>query len=313
LVVKSGDSNETWEYPLPGHIIANGLEILGFYELNGVSTLKEAVFAKRQGRRRFNQPVVLHVAAMAQMNMQFLAAQFLLDIEDADDDEDLELVLYNSENKMIELWGDGPALELFPMDFSLEKLVIDTWEHAITYETLVNGEQRNVIYHFLQNQTVDISVEDGSGNVLLSYNSAENFQIPDGADEAAGWLLGQNFISSRYVGFIYLWMGAKDLFSNESQNAVASSLGNIGGIIGGIPRVLFDLLCRVSSTATCTDDDGTVTITCDCGVATCTTQQVTYEVIIVETDPSTGEQTTRSELRTKEECVCTCVKLKDTR
>ncbi|MDZ7291772.1 MAG: hypothetical protein ONB44_16170 [candidate division KSB1 bacterium] len=314
LLVKSGDSNETWEYPMPGNIIANGLEILGFFELNESSPLKEAVFAKRQGRRRFNQPAVLHVAEMAQMNMQFLAAQFLVDIEDADRDGAMELQIYNSGTNMLELWGQGPPLEFFPSQFALKKLSFDVTNLVVTYHTMVNGEVRNVVYRFKQDQTADISVEDEAGNVLISYNSSDaNFQIPEGTDEAAGWLLGQNLIRSHSVGVIQLWNDYKDLFPPETQNRAGNALASIGGVIGGILRVIFDLLCRVSSTATCEDDDGTVTITCDCGIAFCTTQQVVYEVVIVETDPATGQQTTRTELRTKDKCVCTCQKLKDTR
>jgi hypothetical protein len=107
LKVKSGDRNETWEYPLTGYIDdLVGWNFLGFYELNTNGALKEAVFAHKQGRR-LNQPVVLHIVEMAQMNMQFLASQFLMDIEDADDDGDLELQIYNTQTKMLELWGTG--------------------------------------------------------------------------------------------------------------------------------------------------------------------------------------------------------------
>jgi hypothetical protein len=315
LIVRSGNSSQIWEYPV-GNFVFQKIEwaFLGFFEMNNDSPEKEALFAHKVGRS-LNQVTVVN--QMAAMNMQFLANQLLTDIVDIDDDGIEELQLFNKDTGFLEIWGPGPKLELFPANFSLENftMIIDTTGIdtilVVNYLTQVNGEKRNVEYTFLQNQTVDISIKDGSSNTLLFYNSTDNFEIPDGADESAAWLLTQNLIVNSSVGLIPIWVEFKDLFSDEAEAYASNGLAGIGGIIGAIPG-LVDMFCRSGGSATCSDDFGTVTIECDCGVPSCVTQQVAVTVRIVEVDANTGQRTEREEIQYKEKCVCTCMKLKDT-
>lgn len=315
IVVKSGNSNQTWVYPI-NNLTFEKIEwiFIGFYEMNNDSPEKEAIFARKNGRT-FVDPVILNQEAYYNVTFTDILISSIFDI---DDDGIEELQLYNKQTGFLEIWGPGPALELYPQNFSVENIVmqidsvdIDTI-FVVDYLTQVNGEKRNVQYKFLKNQTVDILVTDASNNILLSYNSADNFQIPENADEAASWLLTQNLIKSTSVGLAVIWVDYKDSFSEGSKSAISSVLGPVGGILGIIPGII-DILCRANGSASCTQDDGvTVTINCTCGVPSCVTQQVSVTVRIRETDPSTGEVTEREEIQTKEKCVCTCLKLKET-
>jgi hypothetical protein len=308
LIVRSGNSSQTWEYPLGDFVFHNiTWTFLGFFEMNNESPNKEALFAHKVGRLH-NQVTILN--QMAQMNMQFLAIQFLTDIADIDDDGIEELQLFNKDTGFLEIWGPGPKLELFPSIFSLVDILINAYDKEITYFTEVNGEKLNIHYKFLESQTVEITVKDGAGNILLFYNPW--FSIPEIDDEVVAWLLTQNLINSSSVGLIPIWGEFKDSFSDEAEAYASNGLGGIiGGIIGLIPD-LVDAFCRSGGSATCTDDFGTVTIECDCGVPSCVTQQVAVTVRIVTVDANTGQRTEREEIQYKEKCVCTCMKLKDT-
>jgi hypothetical protein len=191
----------------------------------------------------------------------------------------------------------------------LDSVDIDTIL-VVNYLTLVNGEKRNVEYKFLKNQTVDISIKDGNGSVLLFYNPW--FSIPEIDDEVLLWLATQNLIVNSSVGLIPIWAQFKDSFSDEAEQYATNGLAGIGGILGTIPGIV-DLFCRASGTATCEDDFGTKSITCDCGVPTCITQQVAVIIRIIEVDPNSGQRTEREEIQYKDLCVCTCLKLKETR
>lgn len=320
IVVKSGNSNQTWAYPTIGNLTIQekmqneNTKFIGFYEMNNSSPDKEAIFARKNGRLLVD-PIILNQEAFYNVTFSDI---FISSIFDIDDDGIEELQLYNKQTGFLEIWGPGPKLELFPQNFSVENFVmmIDTVDIdtilVLEYRTLVNGQKRNLRYKFLKNKTQDIEVENDESHILISYNTADNFQIPENADEAAAWLLTQNLIKSTSVGLSALWLDFKDSFSEESRSAVGSVIGGIGGILGTIPGIA-DIFCRAGGTATCTDDFGTITLNCDCGVPTCVTQQVAVTVMIIERDANTGETTQREEIQYKDKCVCTCLKLKETK
>ncbi len=319
FLVKSGNSSQVWEYPIPTSTgfeeIVFTYKFIGFYEMNNDSPEKEALFARKMGRS-FTDVVILN--QLSAFNIK-LADVIISNIADIDDDGIEELQLYNQSAGLLEIWGPGPKLELFPASFSCDNftILIDSVDIdtilVVNYTTQVNGEKRILEYKFLKNQSVDISILDANSNVLVSFNSSKDFwSLPEKDDEVIAWLVTQNLIKNTSVGLAAIWLDVKDSFSEESRSAVSSALGAIGGIIGTIPGIV-DILCRASGTATCTDDFGTVSITCDCGVPSCVTQQVTVTVRIRETNPSTGEVTEREEIQTKEKCVCTCLKLRETK
>ena len=313
LIVKSGNSNQTWIYPLGIELAVEKIErgFIGFYEMNNNSPFKEAVFAHKVGKQ-LNEITILNQDPSE--NKQLSDKQFLIGVSDIDDDGIEELQIYNAENGELELWGPGPKIELYPSSFSLDSILIDLSKYVVTYKTEVDGESRNMKYRFLQNQTVDIDVESFTGDVLASYNSEDNYNIPDETDEQTRWLLGQNIIVSSSLGVIQIWKHFKDLFSPDVEQGASSGMGILGGILKGIPGLIDHALCRSSGTATCTDDDGTTTtVNCNCGIAQCLTQQTSVVVTIVETDPNTGERTQREETQYKNICVCTCLSLKQSK
>ncbi|NWF90139.1 MAG: hypothetical protein HXY50_11855 [Ignavibacteriaceae bacterium] len=313
IVVKSGNSNQTWEYPFESFSL-NFEEVkqtfLGFYEMNNSSPEKEAIFARRSGRS-FIDPIILNQEASFNIHFNDI---LISSISDIDDDGIDELQLYNKQTGELEIWGPGPKLELFPQSFSLDNITIDVFNKIIIYNTQVNNQKRDVNYKFLENNTVDVSIKDEIGNILLIYNSSQDFwSIPEVDDEVLVWLVTQNLIKNPTIGLAEIWSDYKDSFSNEAQQYASNGLGGIGGIIGLIPAIA-DIFCRASGTASCTDDDGvTTTINCTCGVPNCQTKQVAVTVMIVEVDPNTGSQTTRQEIQYKDKCFCTCLKLKETR
>lgn len=321
FLVKSGNSNQTWVYPISGNLSLQekmqneNRRFIGFYEMNNASPEKEAIFALREGRF-FTDVVILNQEPFFNVELENVQITGIMDI---DDDGVEELLLFNTQTKLLEIWGPGPKLELYPASFSFDNftMMIDPIDPDtvidLEYRTLVNGEKRNLKYTFLKDQSVDISILDANSNVLVSFNSSEDFwSLPEKDDEVIAWLVTQNLIKNTSVGLVPLWLDVKDSFSEESRSAVGSALGAIGGIIGAIPGIV-DIFCRAGGTATCTDDYGTVTVTCDCGVPSCVTQQVAVTVRIRETDPSTGNVTEREEIQYKDKCVCTCLKLKETK
>lgn len=311
FIVKSGNSNQTWEYPITNFTFQKiEWAFIGFYEMNNDSPEKEAIFAKKNGRL-FTDPIILNQEAFYNVTFSDI---YISSIFDIDDDGIDELQLFNPQTGLLEIWGPGPALELFPQSFSLNNVTIDVHNNLITYNTEVNGEKRDVSYIFLDNNTADIIIQDGNSNILLSFNSSQDFwSLPEVNDEVLVWLVTQNLIKNPSIGLAELWQEYKDKFSEEAQQYASNGLGGIGGIIGLIPA-LADIFCRANGTASCTDDDGvTVTINCTCGVPTCQTKQVAVTVMIVEVDPNTGSQTTRQEIQYKDKCFCTCLKLKETK
>ena len=199
ILVKSGNSNQTWEYPITNQVFENVTLVphfLGFFELNNNSPEKEALFARKIGRF-FIDPVILNQEASYNVTFNDV---IISNIADIDDDGIEELQLYNKQTGLLEIWGPGPKLEMYPSLFSVETARIDPYRNLISYFTTVNGEKRNVHYNFLENSTVDISIQDENSNILLNYNSADNYQIPEGTDEAAAWLADSEY-NKKYLSW----------------------------------------------------------------------------------------------------------------
>ncbi|MBN2011404.1 hypothetical protein JW960_18880 [candidate division KSB1 bacterium] len=305
LAVKSGASDETWSFPINGIVFHSiSWKILGAYDLNpNELSMKQMVLAKRNGRR-FTDVTILEEGVG--VIKQFPSSHVLVDIDpNADDDDDTELLLFDTEQNEIELWGKGPALELFPNSFQIDQVTIDVPNKRIGYQTVVNGRALNIYFSLIEGQAVNISVENGSGSNLV--NMSSKGAIPAGTDEDVAWLLEQNVALKRGTNLLSIWQLFKDDHSAEAQSQIGGILGGIAGLIDELE----DIFCKGGGTTTCTTNDGKDTeFSCDCGIPICYTTTTVVETVVLVVDTSTGEQTTETQYKTVEVCNCFCQKIK---